>query len=96
VDAFVYDTEINAIQVWAGITLGGVSFLSSALAFHFRLIYHPRIRTRPTTLADYLKPFGLKLVADFGNAFYQEQYLQTVGRVLVMTEGERVANVVVE
>ena len=35
-DVFVYDTEIVAILVWAGISLGGVSFLSSALAFYFR------------------------------------------------------------
>jgi len=35
-DVFVYDTEINAILVWAGIALGRASFLSSALAFHFR------------------------------------------------------------
>ena len=36
VDVFVYDTEIKAIQVWTRISLGGVSFLSSARAFHFR------------------------------------------------------------
>ena len=35
-DVFVYNTEIIAILVWAGISLGGASFLSSALAFHFR------------------------------------------------------------
>lgn len=50
----------------------------------------------PSTLADYLKPFGLKLVADVGNAFYQERYLQPLGRMLAVTEGERVAHAVVE
>ena len=50
----------------------------------------------PSTLADYLGPFGLKLVADVGNAFYQERYLQPLGRVLAVTEGERVALAVVE
>ena len=35
-DVFVYDTGINAIQVWTRISLGRASFLSSALAFHFR------------------------------------------------------------
>jgi methyltransferase (TIGR00027 family) len=50
----------------------------------------------PSTLVDYLMPFGLKLVADVRNAFYQEQYLQLVGRTLAVTEGERVAHAVVE
>ena len=36
VDVFVYDTEIKAIQVWTRISLGGVSFLSSARVFHLR------------------------------------------------------------
>ncbi len=33
VDAFVHNTKIVAILVWAGISLGGVSFLSSARLF---------------------------------------------------------------
>ena len=36
VDVFVYDTEIVAVLVLAGIALGGASFLSSARAFYFR------------------------------------------------------------
>ena len=36
VDAFVPNAKIVAILVWAGISLGGVSFLSSARAFHLR------------------------------------------------------------
>ena len=50
----------------------------------------------PSTLAVYLKLFDLKLVGDVGNAFYQEQYLQPVGRMLAVPEGERVAHAVVE
>ena len=36
VDAFVPNAKIVAILVWASISLGGVSFLSSARAFHLR------------------------------------------------------------
>ena len=35
-DVFAYDIEINAILVWAGITLRRACFLSSTLAFHLR------------------------------------------------------------
>jgi hypothetical protein len=42
-DVFVPNAKIVAILVWAGIALGRASFLSSALAFHFRpgLEYFP-------------------------------------------------------
>lgn len=50
----------------------------------------------PSTLAETLKPFGLRLVADVGNSFYQEHYLKPTGRDLAVTEGERVAHAVVE
>ena len=35
VDAFIRDAEVHAVLVWAGVTLGGEGFLSTAVAFHF-------------------------------------------------------------
>lgn len=49
----------------------------------------------PSTLQEYLQPFGLNLVSDVGNSFYQERYLKPLGRTLEVTEGERVAQAVV-
>jgi O-methyltransferase involved in polyketide biosynthesis len=49
----------------------------------------------PATLKDYLKPFHLDLVADIGNADYQEKYLRPMQRELAVFEGERVAQAVV-
>lgn len=44
----------------------------------------------PSSLPSFLKPFHLALVADVGNADYQEKYLKPLGRNLVVFEGERV------
>lgn len=43
----------------------------------------------PSGVASYLAPFHLSLVADFGNAEYQENYLKPLGRNLVVSECER-------
>jgi methyltransferase (TIGR00027 family) len=50
----------------------------------------------PSEIPGFLKPYHLTLVADVGNAFYQEKYIQPVGRELVVSEAERIAHVVVE
>lgn len=44
----------------------------------------------PTSLPTFLKPFHLALVADVGNADYQEKYLKSLGRNLVVFQGERI------
>ena len=44
---------------------------------------------------DYLKPYRLTLVADVGNADYQERYLKPMVRNLVVFEGERIAQATV-
>ena len=49
----------------------------------------------PAEIPAFLRPYGLTIIADVGNAYYQEHYLQPVGRRLVVTEGERVAQAVV-
>ena len=42
----------------------------------------------PSEVPAFLKEFGLTLVADAGNADYQEKYIQPVGRRLVVSEAE--------
>lgn len=49
----------------------------------------------PTDLRAYLQPLRLQLVADVGNADYQEKYLKPLQRQLAVTEVERVAQAVV-
>jgi methyltransferase (TIGR00027 family) len=49
----------------------------------------------PSSIPDFLKPYHLALVADVGNADYQEKYLKPVGRNLVVFEGERIAQATV-
>ena len=44
----------------------------------------------PSSVASYLKPFHLHLIADVGNAEYQASYLKPLGRNLVVTEAERI------
>jgi methyltransferase (TIGR00027 family) len=46
----------------------------------------------PSGISDFLKPFNLTLIADIGNAYYQEKYLKPLGRNLVVFEGERIVN----
>jgi methyltransferase (TIGR00027 family) len=46
----------------------------------------------PTSLPTFLKPFHLALVADVGNADYQEKYLKPLGRNLNVFEGERIVH----
>jgi methyltransferase (TIGR00027 family) len=50
----------------------------------------------PSNIQVFLKPFGLSLIADVGNADYQERYLKPLGRRLVVSEGERIALTVVD
>ncbi len=47
----------------------------------------------PAGLPAFLKPFQLSLVEDVGNADYQERYLRPLKRKLVVSEGERIAQV---
>jgi methyltransferase (TIGR00027 family) len=49
----------------------------------------------PSNVQAFLKPFHLSLVADVGNANYQEKYLQPLKRTLIVSEGERIAHAVV-
>jgi methyltransferase (TIGR00027 family) len=44
----------------------------------------------PTSIPAFLKPYCLSLIADVGNADYQEKYLKPLGRNLVVFEGERI------
>jgi methyltransferase (TIGR00027 family) len=50
----------------------------------------------PASLSAYLKPFHLSLIADVGNADYQEKYLKPLGRKLVVSECERVVHAIVD
>jgi methyltransferase (TIGR00027 family) len=50
----------------------------------------------PDHMAAFLAPFHLRLADDVGNRDYQERYLKPLGRQLVVTEAERVAQAVVE
>jgi O-methyltransferase involved in polyketide biosynthesis len=49
----------------------------------------------PSSVPAYLEPFHLALVADVGNADYQEKYLQPLKRTLIVSEGERIVQAVV-
>lgn len=49
----------------------------------------------PTSLPAFLKPFHLALVADVGNADFQEKYLKPIQRCLVVFRGERVVRAAV-
>ncbi len=49
----------------------------------------------PAAVAPFLEPFHLHLVADVGNAEYQAKYLKPLGRNLVVSEIERVAQAAV-
>ena len=44
----------------------------------------------PAVMQEFLKPFQFTLMADVGNADYQESYLKPLGRKLVVSEGERI------
>ena len=44
----------------------------------------------PSTVQSFLKPFHLSLVADVGNADYQEKYLRPLKRNLNVFDGERI------
>jgi len=50
---------------------------------------------QPSGIPDFLRPYHLTLVADVGNADYQEDYLKPMGRSLVVFEGERIAQATV-
>lgn len=49
----------------------------------------------PSHVASYLAPFHLDLIADVGNAEYQTRYLKPLGRELVVSECERIAQATV-
>jgi methyltransferase (TIGR00027 family) len=49
----------------------------------------------PSLIPDFLKTFHLAMIADVGNAYYQEQYLNPLGRNLVVSEGERIVQAIV-
>jgi len=45
----------------------------------------------PSSVASYLSPFHLHLIADVGDADYQTNYFEPMGRKLVVSEIERIA-----
>lgn len=49
----------------------------------------------PSRVASYLAPFHLNLTADVGNADYQMRYLEPLGRQLMVSECERIAQATV-
>ncbi len=49
----------------------------------------------PSHLPEFLEQFHLALIADVGNADYQEKYLKPIGRNLVVSEGERIVQAAV-
>ena len=49
----------------------------------------------PSRVTSYLAPFHLNLTADVGNADYQARYLGPLGRKLVVSECERIAQATV-
>lgn len=49
----------------------------------------------PSGISDFLKPYHLSLIADVGNADYQEKYLKPMERNLVVFEGERIVQATV-
>jgi methyltransferase (TIGR00027 family) len=49
----------------------------------------------PSDVLEFLKSFHLALIADVGNADYQEKYLKPVERNLVVFEGERTVHATV-
>lgn len=46
----------------------------------------------PEKVSAFLQGFTLTLIADVGNAYYQQNYLQPIKRDLVVFEGERIAH----
>jgi hypothetical protein len=44
----------------------------------------------PAGVQSFLMPFHLELIAEVGNADYQERYLKPLGRRLIVSECERV------
>lgn len=49
----------------------------------------------PSSIASYLAPFHLRLITDVGHAEHQARYFQPVGRKLVVSEVERIAQATV-
>lgn len=50
----------------------------------------------PSGIQDFLKPYGLTVIAEVGNSDYQEKYLKPVGRNLVVFEGERIIHAAIK
>ena len=46
----------------------------------------------PSNIQTYLQPFHLTLLADVGNADYQERYLKPLKRSLIVSEAERIVH----
>lgn len=49
----------------------------------------------PSNIGSSLSPFGLRLLADVGNAEYQARYFKPLGRTLIVSEIERIAQATV-
>ena len=49
----------------------------------------------PSSIPAFLKQFHLALIADVGDADYQEKYLKPLGRSLIVFEGERIVQATV-
>jgi methyltransferase (TIGR00027 family) len=50
----------------------------------------------PSGIQDFLKPYGLTMIAEVGNSDYQEKYLKPVERDLVVFEGERIIHAAIK
>jgi methyltransferase (TIGR00027 family) len=50
----------------------------------------------PSGIQDFLKPYGLIVIAEVGNSDYQEKYLKPVERNLVVFEGERIIHAAIK
>jgi methyltransferase (TIGR00027 family) len=50
----------------------------------------------PSGIQDFLKPYGLTVIAEVGNSDYQEKYLKPVERNLVVFEGERIIHAAIK
>jgi methyltransferase (TIGR00027 family) len=50
----------------------------------------------PSGIQDFLKPYGLTVIAEVGNSDYQGKYLKPVERNLVVFEGERIIHAAIK
>jgi methyltransferase (TIGR00027 family) len=54
-----------------------------------------RFGVDPSSLQVFLQAFHLKMVADVGNAYYQQKFIEPIHRKMIVTEGEKIARAIV-